>query len=129
MLAVSSWQGPLPSPQHLAEFEKIHPGFAERILAMTEQQAQHRMQLEKTVVETQLVQSARGQFFALVIGVSSLAAATILGGPYANTIAANTIGVAGMTVLAVAFISGRKQQRENLQEKRRRLESAGDEGG
>ena len=37
----SEWSGPLPSPLDLQAFENIQPGFAERIMVLAEQRANH----------------------------------------------------------------------------------------
>jgi len=47
----SSWSGPLPSPASLREFEEIVPGSADRLITMVEKQGNHRMEIEKRVVE------------------------------------------------------------------------------
>lgn len=33
-----SWSGPIPSPEDLEHYEKVHPGLAERIVVMAERQ-------------------------------------------------------------------------------------------
>ena len=47
----SSWSGPLPSPSSLREFEEIVPGSADRLITMVEKQGNHRMEIEKKVVD------------------------------------------------------------------------------
>ena len=47
----TEWSGPLPPPQILQRYEEIVPGAADRILKMTEKQMNHRIDLEKTVIE------------------------------------------------------------------------------
>lgn len=47
----SSWSGPLPSPDSLREFEEIVPGSADRLITMVEKQGNHRMEIEKRVVD------------------------------------------------------------------------------
>ncbi|MGC9031129.1 MAG: DUF2335 domain-containing protein [Desulfomonilaceae bacterium] len=44
---LAAWYGPLPPPQVLAEFDRVIPGGAERILALAERQAAHRQNLER----------------------------------------------------------------------------------
>ncbi len=58
-----SWIGPLPPPRLLEQYNKILPGLAERIVSLTEAQSKHRQHLEKTVVESQVKESYRGQLF------------------------------------------------------------------
>jgi len=45
-------QGPLPSPEVLAGYEQIHPGAANRIIRMAEQQVKHRQSLEQKIVSS-----------------------------------------------------------------------------
>ncbi|MBI1739603.1 MAG: DUF2335 domain-containing protein [Acidobacteriales bacterium] len=47
---VSRFSGPLPHPEDLAKYEQVLPGSADRIIRMAERQAEHRQNLEKTVV-------------------------------------------------------------------------------
>ena len=42
------FQGPIPDPQTLQEYQQIDPNFPERILAMAEAQSAHRQQQEKS---------------------------------------------------------------------------------
>ena len=49
--SASSWSGPLPSPRSLREFEDIVPGSADRLITMVEKQGNHRMEIEKRVVD------------------------------------------------------------------------------
>jgi len=42
----AAFQGSLPLPSHLREYNEIVPGAAERILAMAEKQSVHRRDLE-----------------------------------------------------------------------------------
>lgn len=43
----SSFQGPLPPPRILHDYDQIVPGSAERIISLWENQVQHRQDLEK----------------------------------------------------------------------------------
>ena len=46
-----SFSGPLPPPGVLEGYERVLPGSAERIFTMAEKQLEHRLHLEKVVVE------------------------------------------------------------------------------
>lgn len=46
----TSWKGPLPPPDKLKEYNDAVSDGAERILRMTEKQAEHRMAMEKLVI-------------------------------------------------------------------------------
>jgi uncharacterized membrane protein len=108
--------GPLPDPNTLKNYNDIIPNGADRIMSLTEKQANHRMELEKRVVGGQMLQSNLGQIFALIIGLFSLACATYVileGHEWAGSI----IGVGGLTSLVTAFIKGRDSQEKSLSEK------------
>src|SRR5438552_14400200 len=62
----SRFSGPIPSPETLSQYDKIVPGAANRIIQMAETQAEHRRQLEDRTSRSQIRQSSRGQWMALV---------------------------------------------------------------
>jgi uncharacterized membrane protein len=49
-LIQQTFSGPIPPPTLLAEYNKVVPNAAERILAMAEKQSEHRQFLEKKVI-------------------------------------------------------------------------------
>ncbi|QDU63430.1 hypothetical protein Pan216_43100 [Planctomycetes bacterium Pan216] len=66
--------GPLPSPDELKEYEKICPGFTDRILTTYEKEMEHRHSIENRVEDREdlLVQNDKwahryGQIFGLVV--------------------------------------------------------------
>ena len=112
--------GPIPDPETLKAYSEIIPNGAERIMIMAEQQASHRMYLEKKVVGGQMNQSNIGQFLAFFIGIAALltAAYCIVNG---HEIGGSIIGLSGITGLVTAFIQGKKSQNKNLQEKSNKI--------
>jgi uncharacterized membrane protein len=100
----------------LEKYNQIVPGAAERIIAMAEKQTAHRMELEKHAVAEQLRQSARGQLFALIIGVTGIIGAVIVG-LIGNAWVAGTIATASLGTLAVSFITGKRQEQHSRQQK------------
>src|SRR5438876_1239737 len=68
----SSFSGPLPSPQILAAYDQIVPGTAARIIAMAETQAQHRQNLESTVIGGDVRRSWYGLWTGFVIGMAGI---------------------------------------------------------
>lgn len=63
----SHFSGPLPPPELLAGYESVLPGGAERIFLMTENQAEHRREIEKKVISSQIALNEKGQKFAFAI--------------------------------------------------------------
>lgn len=61
------FSGPIPHPDNFAQYEKILPGSADRILKMAEDQSTHRHFLEKTVIINEQKMAGRGQILGFVI--------------------------------------------------------------
>ena len=103
-----------PPPSVLSEYDRISPGFAERILNLVEKESEHRHNLEKQSVETEIedhrqrnIEIRLGQIFAFLIGVI-----TILSGSYVAIkgaqVAGSFIGTAGVVGLTSVFVIGHK---------------------
>jgi uncharacterized membrane protein len=76
-----AWSGPLPHSSEFAAYERTLPGAADRILAMTEKQGDHRRALESMALKSEVDRGKWGQIFAfvlalLVVGGSILAIET-----------------------------------------------------
>jgi uncharacterized membrane protein len=102
-IEAASWLGPLPPPGALQLFDDVIPGSAERILAMAENQANHRILMESRII--------RGDFTLSYIGLAAgfvLSTLVILGGIYlislghdwagSGLIGLNLVGLAGVFV-------------------------------
>lgn len=70
------YQGPIPPPDHLAGYEDIKAGFAERILKMAEDQANHRYAIEHKSINSDVKLRDRmmnerrsGQYMAFAIAI------------------------------------------------------------
>jgi uncharacterized membrane protein len=112
----SFFSGPLPPPETLAAYDKILSGGADRLVGMAERQSNHRMELERKVISSQLLESRLGQIFGFVLGLTGLSLGSwvaVAGQPWAGASIAGTtlIGLVGV------FVYGRKKQRQNLKEK------------
>lgn len=62
----------------LRGYEDVLPGSAERILKMAENQSAHRIEMEKSVVGSDIKKSERGQLFGLIIAILGFIIAFIL---------------------------------------------------
>ena len=109
--------GPLPPPETLAKYERLHPGTAERIIRMAEGQAAHRMSMEKAVIEGNVEQQRPGPLYGFV-----LALITIVGGigltSTGHSIAGLTAIIVPIAGLAGVFVYGREKQDEDRHEKK-----------
>jgi uncharacterized membrane protein len=62
-----AWQGPLPPPEQLGEYEKIVPGAAMRILAMAETAISGPIQNAAKLTDAEIEASKRGLTFAIAL--------------------------------------------------------------
>jgi len=92
------FSGPLPPPEILAKYNEAFPDCAERIVAMADNQANYRHELEKADLEASIILGKRGQ----IIG-ATLAAIVMLGGIYLLANDKSAEGLALITGDAVAF--------------------------
>ena len=72
-VTMQQWQGPLPPPGALAQFDQIVPGSAERIIAMVEREQTHRQQHEAQEQRASIGNFNRGQLMAFALSMVSIA--------------------------------------------------------
>ncbi|MGI8784222.1 MAG: DUF2335 domain-containing protein [Acidobacteriota bacterium] len=120
--SASFHSGPLPAPSTLAEYERVFPGCAERIVAMAEKQSAHRQDLERTVVRGNVNAERRGQICAFVLG-----AIAIGGGIYLIATGKDVQGLVAILgalgALAGVFVYGRRRQEKEREKKRQEVEN------
>lgn len=104
-----SFEGPLPHPQILADYDKISPGFADRIITMAESETKHRHNLEFNTLKAQIWETRFGQILGFLIGIFTIAAGTFCAIRGAQ-ISGSIIGSSGVVSLVSAFIFGRKKE-------------------
>ncbi len=109
--------GPLPTPEELFDYGKVDPSFPERIMKKFEEQATHRMELEKTVVKTQSFNSKFG-----VMSGSLIAIICIIGAIYLLMNDKRLEGLVALivplTTLAGVFIYGKSSTQKELRDKK-----------
>jgi uncharacterized membrane protein len=98
--SVSFRQAPYPTPQDLREYERIHPGFTDRILTLTEHETDHRIQQEQAQDSATIDLAKRGQTYAFVVVMT-----LVLGGIAAILTDHSLAGFAGL-ILAAATLAG-----------------------
>lgn len=84
----ATFTSPLPPPQFLDAYEATLPGAADRILALTESEAEHRQQMVARLVDADAHRTRRGLLYVfvlasiIVVTVTSFAiVAVIVGSP------------------------------------------------
>lgn len=113
------YSSPLPPPEALEKYERVQLGLVEKIIQLTEQQANHRRGLEMKQLNEQIKHQARrdceaklGQVFAFLI-----AGGAIAGGVYTalqgHEWAGSVIGVVGLSGIITPFLIGRQEKNRN----------------
>lgn len=95
-----AFQGPIPPPSHLAGYEGILPGSANRIINMAEKEQVHRQGLESKVLKW----SAFGEVFGQISGVL-VSFGLIAGAVYCAYIGATVVGVTLVGATGVGIVS------------------------
>jgi uncharacterized membrane protein len=112
---MAKFEGPLPPPSMLAQYDDIVPGAAEKIITIFESQVKHRQELEKTVIKSDIIDSKLGMILGFLISIAAIAAGTycILNG---HSIEGTLLSGGALTGLVSVFVYGsrqRKKEREN----------------
>jgi uncharacterized membrane protein len=115
-VALATYVGPIPLPAMLKQFDEICPGEANRILRLAEDQARHRMALEKKVVESDIRRSWAG------LGAGTLVSGMMITFGYSAImagygVAGGTLATAAVVGLASVFVYGTNSQRKERIEK------------
>lgn len=105
----SEFSGPIPPPSIIKGYEEIMPGTAERIIVMAENQAKHRQEMEKIMVNAEARDSLLGVVFAFILGVGCLVASAIIVicvPEKTGAISSAMVGITGIASIIVGFIKG-----------------------
>ena len=105
-----TFSGPIPPPSMLGEYDAVHDGLANRIVAMAETQQIHRQSLENKSVEAAIKTESRGQHYALFVSLLIIAGALYLIDS-GKEIAGSILAGGTLTGLAYIFITGRKKDK------------------
>jgi uncharacterized membrane protein len=62
------YSGPIPQPSDLQKYEDIKIGFAERIVIMAENEANHRQKIELKIINSERIFNIFGQLVAAFMG-------------------------------------------------------------
>ena len=101
-----SFSGPLPPPDLLQKYKDIQSDFPERILRLTEREAEHRHDITRKAVWLDGAEIFLGQIFGLIVALAAFVVAGYLG--YLGLSAASSIiGGGAIAGLVAVFIKGR----------------------
>lgn len=93
------WQGPLPPPAALAQFNQIIPNGAARIMEMVEKEQAHRQAFEMAGLAATRNDTRRGHLIGGAIALSAIGGAVLvvyLGGHWSVSVALVSLPVAGI---------------------------------
>ncbi|MBR1754967.1 MAG: DUF2335 domain-containing protein [Bacteroidaceae bacterium] len=106
-----SFSGPLPAPEDFETYEKVLPGSTDRILTMTEKSLDSRISNEKTIIETRLKQSGRGQILGFILALFFGAMALVLALTNHEALA-GIIATGDIISLAIIFVLNREPRQK-----------------
>ena len=114
--AQHTFEGPIPHPAILQQYDVLVPGAADRLIRMAQDEAVHRRDLESRALQSDIgdrksgrIEARVGQVFGFLIGVTALVCGTVAavnGAEWFGTI----IGTGGVTALVGVFIWGRTRK-------------------
>jgi uncharacterized membrane protein len=113
---ISRFSGPLPHPEDLAKYEQVLPGSADRIISMAEHQAEHRRNLEKTVILSNVTLQQWGLACAFILAMTAIS-----GGIWLSLRGMSGVGltaiISALAALVGVFVYGKSEQKKELREK------------
>ncbi len=113
---VTAFSGPLPPPELLAHFNEVVPGSAAKIIDMAHRQSEHRMDLEKTVIEGENRRANAGLICATALAVFIIATGAVLILKGHDWAGATLVGIDLVGVLT-AFLTGTASRRREREDK------------
>lgn len=111
------YEGLIPHPKLMKEWEELVPGSAKSIFTRFENQSDHRIDIEKRVVRAQNFKLYIGPIFAFIIALSAIGGGVwiaITGQPIAGSILSFT-GLG--TVIAPFLVNELKQEKQDKKDK------------
>jgi uncharacterized membrane protein len=109
-----SFQGPIPPPELLREYNEIVPNGADRIVKMAEAQSSHRIDLESIVIKGDDRRADRGLYTGFTIGIVMLVLSFIMV-MYGHGVEGTIFGTADLAGLIGIFVYGRNVKLKELQ--------------
>ena len=107
-------KGPLPPPEEMQKYENLYPGATKLLLDNFISQTNHRIELEKTVIQGDNKRADKAQRNSFIIAMSILVLAGFLFISGKNVYAISAV-IAAIAPIVIAFITSsisRKKERE-----------------
>ena len=107
LIRSEAFSGPLPPPQHLAEYEKICPGLADRIMKMAEVGQIRNEDRIDHVIDREYDDRRVGMYFGFAALALLVVCGTILYASGHEVAGGSLLGVAVLGTIVSSFIRGR----------------------
>jgi uncharacterized membrane protein len=114
------YQGPLPPPDYLRQYDAMYPGAAKKMIDAGIRQTDHRINIEDKAVTAQIKRANLGLWCGFVIGVLGIAGGiciAIFVETAAATIAGSVLSTATLVGLVSVFVHGTRSQRAEREQK------------
>jgi uncharacterized membrane protein len=110
------YEGPMPPPSLLKQFDDISPGLAARIVENSLEQSRHRRELEKHVITASTESRKLGMYIGGGLGLTSLVGAVVTAGMDQPWVAGVLVG-AVTGGLVTSFFGSYKRQKVEIEVK------------
>lgn len=97
------YQGPLPLPDFIRQYEEICPGSAERIIAMSEKEQDFRHEITRATIPESVKFAHQAQYCSFVLCALALISATLIG-IWGNPWIAGGIGISGFILPLIGLV-------------------------
>ncbi|WNF56043.1 DUF2335 domain-containing protein [Pseudomonas sp. SG20052] len=115
-IVATSFQGPLPPPSLLRDYNDVVPGLAAKIVDWTTSQTSHRQEMEERAIGIDeklstwyVVEIMIGQLLGFLIALSVIIAVVYMA-MNGKELAAGALGTIGFGSMVAAFITGRRKR-------------------
>lgn len=111
--------GILPPPEEMERYEQLVPGLTDRLVKTYEKQVQHRIEIEKTVIEGDSKRANRGQnySFIIVMAIICIAFYLMINGYNIAGLGSLLVGIGSLISIFIGTSRNRSEERKNKREK------------
>ncbi len=114
-VAASSFSGPIPPPEILKGYEEVLPGSANRLLIMLEEQNQHRRDMEKNIIQSDIFKSKWGLIIGAVLAFFLFGSAVFLAMNDRELTATAIVGGTALSVIGLFVSNNNTRKEERIQ--------------
>ncbi|QVI33958.1 DUF2335 domain-containing protein [Lacticaseibacillus chiayiensis] len=108
----SHYQGPIPPADMMAQYERILPGSADRILGMTEKKLDYQIRMQEKQLEKAYQDSHLGLWFGFVIAIICIISGTLIA-LFTSTGVGVAVIFGSLATLAGIFVYGSRGEKSS----------------